>query len=122
MHLLISLPYLVSLMYGHGLFKIVSKNLNFLLLINNRIINFTFSVLHDDKLYKHLISFLMSGKACYISQHFVITGPSIAELNASEKFSLFSFKSLRTAKTALFITICKYLISQSRNFPYQTWY
>jgi hypothetical protein len=84
MHLLVSLPYLVSLKYGHGLFKIVSQNLNFVLLINNKIINFTFSVLHDDKLYKHLISFLTSGKACYITQHFVITGPSIAKFYGSE--------------------------------------
>ena len=111
MHLLVSLPHLISLMYGHGLFKIVCLNLNFVLLINNRIINFTLTVLHNDKLYKHLISFLISGEARYISQHFVITSPSITELNGSEKFSVFLYNSLSTAKSVLFTTICRFLIS-----------
>ena len=55
MHLLVPLPYLISFMCGHGLFKIVRLNLNFVLLINNRIINFTLTVLHNEKLYKHVI-------------------------------------------------------------------
>jgi hypothetical protein len=111
MHLLVSLPYLISLMYGQGLFKIVCLNLNFVLLINNRIIKFTFTVLHNDKLCKHLISLVISGKARYISQHFVITRPSITEIKGSEKFSLFFYNSPSTAKSLLFVTICKYLIS-----------
>jgi hypothetical protein len=100
MHLLGSSPYLISLMYGQGLFKIVCLNLNFVLglLINNRINHFALTVLHNDKLYKHLIPSLISGKARYISQHSVITRPSITELNGSEKFSLFLYNSFSTAK------------------------
>jgi len=94
MCLLVSLAYLISLMNGHGLFKIVRLHLNFVLLINNRNINFTLTVLHNDKLYKHLISILISGKARYISQHFVITRPSITELNGSDKYSLFLYNTL----------------------------
>jgi len=58
-------------------------------LINNRIIKFTLTVLHNDELHKYLISFLISGKDPYILQHFVIARPSIIELNGSEIFSLF---------------------------------
>jgi len=200
MHLLVSISYLINLMYVHGLFKIVCLYLNFVLLINsrsqwprglrcgstaarllglwvrippgawmsvcveccqvevsatgwslvrrsptdcdaslcviykpqewgghgprwaaapqggkifinNKIIKFTLSALQNDKLYKQLISFLISGKARYISQHFAITRPSIIELNGSEILNLFSYNSFSTAKSVLFITICKYLIS-----------
>ena len=36
MHLLVSISYLINLMYGQGLFKIVCLNLNAVLLINSR--------------------------------------------------------------------------------------